>query len=174
MTCLESKMSVLMSASKEEPMKVKIKRDVNVYDEYIDDTPDFAYVEIDEKFIDEIFRLHKVMKENKIDKIANYDYTPEYMLNELDENGDETGNEIEADEFRTECEMLNIIGNSIYWSFLVKHTNAQGEVTGFDIKTLKKYKEVMNMPVENLPTLINDEDEAIQSIAKERMSVPAC
>lgn len=157
-----------MSASEEEPMKVKIKLEVYVHDEFVDEIPDFAYVDIDEAFIDRILHLRDVLKEHNIDQISNYDYSPTFMANETDENYDIIG-EKEYEDFRAECLMLNITEHIISWSFLIKNTSINGDVDSISIEMLEKMKETMTMPVDNLPTLINDEDPYIKDIVKERL-----
>jgi len=146
---------------------MKIKLEVYVNDEYFDDTPDLAYVEIDKAFIERIFFLQKKLEEIKVDKMSTYEGDVTFMQ-ETNEG------EEEHEDFRYECLMLNVYKGEIDWSFLIKHTNISCNLQSLYVEELKRMYEAMTCPIEDLPTMVNEENKNIQAIVKERLSESTC
>ena len=143
---------------------MRIKLEVYVNDEYFDDTPSFAYVEIDRALIERIFFLQEKLKELEVDKMSTYEDGVTFTQ-ETDEG------EEEMEDFRYECLMLNVYKESINWSFLVKNTNISCNLESIYVEELKRMYEAMTCPLEDLPTMINHENPAVQAIVKERFDI---
>ena len=124
--------------------------EVFVFDEYYEG-PTHAIIELSDEELNEIFRLRQILINAPADKICLYDGTPEMIS--IDE---ETEEESESD-CSMYCEMLNIYKNIITWSFLIKRTDIRGEVSPIYFSALEEYIKVRDLPLEDLPPLINDE-----------------
>lgn len=146
-------------------MKVKFIKETRSFDEYFDEGPTKAVIELDINKIEEILRYNKIVKKEKVDSITKFDYTPEYMR-ENDE--EELTNDLECG---IECEIMHVTDNSVYWSFMIKHTNINGETDSISIETLKEILKIQKTKKDILPTLINDLiSEEAKNFLKEKLN----
>jgi len=143
---------------------MKTRLEVFINDEFIDDTPDVAYAEIDKDFLERIFDLQKIMKEKDIDEICNYDGGIIFMDNNVD------GEEEENKGFQYECLQICICKDFIYWKFLVNHTDVSGSTQLIYTIELNDFYKALTIPYKKLPLLVNHENPYVQQVIKERLN----
>lgn len=136
---------------------------VTVYSEHSNNDPDIAKVTFSPELIKRIRKLSEVVKQNDATYIAIYDYTPD-LFNREDE-------ELDTTEWggATECQMLIVKDTDFYWKGLIKHTDWNWETEACTFKYLDEILTIAALPIGNMPTYMNDEDEDVRELAKKRM-----
>jgi|WetSurMetagenome_2_1015567.scaffolds.fasta_scaffold19810_7 hypothetical protein len=134
---------------------------VRVLDDYISE-PTHLKVTIDEKLRQWIVKMSKVVKKHDLSYVAQLNYEPTYF----NSNGDEPMVEYEEG---TECESIIVRDDEFFWEGLIKNSDTRYESTAVPIKQLNKCFSCLTKPLEEMPKYINDEDEIIRFIAKDRM-----
>jgi hypothetical protein len=148
---------------------MKIKRDVFISDEYYDECADFAYVNIDLECLETVCSLHSLIKRHDLDEVSKCWGDIEFMDFIRDENYERTEDAEENNSMRYTNLVLRVNKHTAYWSFGIKNMEIEGSIQGYDIDTIKRAKKVMTMPLQNLPPYMNDEDELIKEIVKDRL-----
>lgn len=139
---------------------------VNTLDDNIDNYPTHLTVTITEQLRQWIIKMSQLVKKNDLDYVAKVDWTPEYFKKDDPSDEDEPLSEYDGG---TEGDRLIVRENDFFWAGVIKHTNVhiEGEITS--IKDLNKYFRYFTKPLELMPKYLNDKDEVIRTIAKQRM-----
>ena len=142
--------------------RITILISVSTSDEWLDDYPTQLRVIITEELRQWIIKMSKLVKKNDLDHVAKYNWEPEYLKE------DENGNFIPY-ESGTENEKITVRDADFYWSGLIKHTDYRYSSDNIYLEELNKYFSYLTKPLEEMPKYLNDADETIKLIAKERM-----
>jgi len=112
--------------------------ETNCLDEFYDDIPTSALVEITKKDVERIAQLRQAVKDLGVYKIDEFDYSPiwckQIAVGDLSENDNEEDSsdiiilnekpEIADDEpARMECDILEVTSSGFKWHAYIKHTN---------------------------------------------------
>lgn len=148
-------------------LTVSVYNELSVYNEFFDQEPTHARVQLDEKLIEWLRKMERVVKRNKIAYIADYECSPEYFYEDEGEDPPvftEPGCIVE-------CEMVVVRKGGFYWKGLIKHSDPEvhykTDLMSFD--HLKDLIEFYNLPLSEMPKYINDEDYSLKTIALQRM-----
>jgi hypothetical protein len=126
---------------------------VNIYEEYCDsdENPTHAKVELTIEEIKHILKVKKSLKRIGIDIARKYYCLNYYTMLE------ESTQEYQEVEFRIDCQFMEISDTYLAFNFCIKDTSITGEVESILIKDLELFIKIYEMPLEDLPTLINTE-----------------
>jgi signal peptidase I len=146
---------------------IKITLPITVYNEHLDNTPTHLTVTLNEKDLIWINKMHEIVKEHDIYFIAAGDKTSDYpSYIKIDEDDDT----ISKYDGGIECEKIYIKKTVFFWGGIIKYTDVSYESEAFSIDDLNMYFRFMKKPIIEMPKYINDEDEYLQEIAKQRMT----
>lgn len=149
-------------------MNIPIQLTVSVYNEFADDIPTHARIELNKNQIERIKKLSQVVKRHKVTYIAEWDCSPEFFV--LDEAEEDP--EIKPWDGSVECEMLVVRDTNFYWKGVIKHTDIRYETDIFSIKELDNLISFFkNEPINQLPRYLNEEEYSKREIALQRMKV---
>jgi hypothetical protein len=148
-------------------MVIPLEKEVYIYHSEVD-TINRARIEIPDKLIEWLRKMRKIVIDNNIESIADYDASPEYFY--VDDGEDPP--EYKEPEDRVECEKIIVRQNEFYWKGLIKHSDPaihfETEIISFnDLEDLIKFYE--EEPLKNMPKFINDDDYSKREIALHRM-----
>ena len=148
-------------------MVIPLELAVSVYNEYLDQEPTHARVNLTEVQIKRFRDLEKVVIENDVAYLADYDASPEYFY--LDEGEDPP--EYKEPGCRVECEMIVVRKGGFYWKGIIKHSEPaiHYETDMISFVDLDKIIELYNLPLSEMPKFMNDEDYSKREIALHRM-----
>lgn len=91
---------------------MKLLANMTVNTDWLDDDADYVSLEITPDDAKSFLRLARTVKRLKVYSINDFDYTPEFLNSEYTETT-----------FRSECTMLVVADNYIYWKGYVKHSD---------------------------------------------------
>lgn len=148
-------------------MVIPIELSVSVYNEYLDQEPTHARVNLTEAQIKRFRDLEKVVIDNDVAYLADYDASLEYFY--LDEGEDPP--EYKEPGCSVECEMIVVRKGGFYWKGFIKHSNpaihCETDMISFvDLDNIIKF---YNLPLSEMPKYINDENYSKREIALRRM-----
>lgn len=138
-------------------------KEVYCHDEYVDDKPTAADVDIDLSFINRVLLLNKTVKKLKVYKISEFDFSPEWLTEDEERDVPWDGS--------IDVLTLDVTDNELHWSGYIKHTGILIETAGIPISDLLEIKKVLTMSKKNLPLLINNlKTEAAKLALEQRLS----
>lgn len=141
-----------------------IIRDVYCNDEYCNEYPVKAKIELNKERVERILTLNETVKELKVLKICEWDYV-DYLASDPGDAGDD-----EEWDGSVECEQCCIYDTSVSWTAILKHTNISIDTDSVSIKELEEIKKVYDTPEENLPLLIESlEYDSSKEVLTERL-----
>jgi hypothetical protein len=145
-------------------MVIPIELDVSIYNEYENDF-NTARVDLGDQFIAWIRKMEKIVQDNDIAYIADYEASATFFQKDEDEPTD-----IKPYDGSTECDMIVVRKGSFYWKGMIKHTDVHFETESFSLEDLDELIKFYNEePVQNMPKYMNDEDYSKREIALRRM-----
>lgn len=147
--------------------EVTLTSTVDVANEHATDIPNLARVTLSPAFIKRIRKLSEVVKQNDVAYVATYDYSINFFNREDTEDDNYSTTEWDGS---AECVMLVVTSTGFYWKGLIKHTDWLWETEGCSLKFLNEILAIAALPVGDMPTLMNDEDEDIRALARKRMA----
>lgn len=153
-------------------MTLSFKLKVSSNDDVAIDVPTHLTVPIDERKYLWILKMMRFVKRNQVYCVEDFDATPDYLIAEEEEDDDE--NVIDEREFQdgTECVMIHVCRDYVYWTGIIKHTDVRFESETIPLSYLKDMVKFSEKPIEEMPLHINDENYEIRYIARERMKKP--
>jgi hypothetical protein len=120
---------------------------VMVNDEFYDDGPSNARIEINSELLKRIRKLSKTVKELEAYCMEDWDVTPEFLGTNNDDGG-------YKDWDRTiETLRLKVDNDSFRWVGYIKDTNILCETEGIDIKEMDENLKVLRAKETDLPRL---------------------
>lgn len=143
-------------------MIIPIESDVYVYNDYADDIPTHIRVDINDELLTWIRKMEQIVQDNNIAYIADYEYSPKYIILMEDEDDPCEFTDIE-------CQMIVVRKGSFYWKGLIKHTNINYESESISMEDIQEYIDFFNSPIKDMPMHIHDEDYSKKEIALRRM-----
>ncbi len=146
-------------------MTLSLKTNVSSNNDVAIEVPTHLTVPINETKYQWILKMMRFVKKNKIRSVVDYDATPDYLIIEDDEN--ETS-EREFN-FGTECVMIHVCRDYVYWRGIIKHTDVHFESNSISLEHIKSLIKFSEKPIEEMPLYLNDEDYELKYIAMERM-----
>jgi hypothetical protein len=148
-------------------MVIPIQLTVLVHNEYIDQGPTHARVQLDDKLIEWLRKMERVVKRNKIEYIADNNCAPIYFY--LDEGEDPPV--LIKPGCNVECEMVVVKKGGFYWKGIIKHSDpaVHYETDLMSFNHLKDMIEFYNLPLSEMPKYINDDDYTKREISLQRM-----
>lgn len=146
-------------------MIIPIELSVSVYNENVDDI-NLAHVDLSEKLIAWIRKMEKVVRDNDVAYLADYDCSPVYLYKDEGEDPPE----IKPYDGSTECDMIVIRKGSFYWKGIIKHTDVNFETDSISLEYLDELiKFYIEEPIQNMPKYMNHEEYSKKEIALRRM-----
>lgn len=143
---------------------IPIKSDITIIEDVdLMDKPTHLIATISEKKYLWILKMMRFVKKNDIRSINDYDASPDYIKIDEDEDTEEPYTS------GTECVMIHVCRDYIYWTGIIKHTDVRFESNRVTIKEIKKLIKFSEKPIEDMPLYLNDPEYELQYIAKERM-----
>lgn len=142
---------------------IPIELSVSIFNDYVDDL-NIARVTLTEELIAWIKKMEKIVQDNDIAYIADYECSPEYFQSDND-----VPPEISPYEGSTECDMIVIRKGSFYWKGVIKHTDVRFETESFSIEDIEEILKFYKEPLEDMPRYLHDEDYSKREIASYRM-----
>jgi hypothetical protein len=149
-------------------MIIPIQTEVLCFSDYYDEAPSHARIDLNDKSIAWIKKMHRLVNRNDIAYLADYNCDPKYVKIEEDES-DTTAQPLE---FRVECEMIVVRKGGFYYKGIVKHSDPSihYETESISIEWLNKLiRFATRTPLSKMPKYINDEDYSIREIALRAM-----
>jgi len=122
-------------------------------DEYCDDYPPYALIEITPDLYRWIQRALKARKSLDAARIQRYDYTPDWKASEIDSP---TEDELVETECRIDYNLISVSDDDIKWTAVIKHTSVEFSTERIPLKEVKEAFKVYKCSKKNLPLLIND------------------
>ena len=145
---------------------VKFIREISCGDEYFDDAPTHARIEIDEQLLKRIKLFQKVVKKLKANTVTEYGYRPDFLI-EIDEGVFKNYSETD---YRIEGCILHVGDISFWWSAYIKQTSIRIHTGDIYIDELEECLKVAQYKQEELPLLIGTlKTEEAQKLHEERM-----
>lgn len=146
------------------PKVVKIEKGINIFDEYFDGSPEKIIIEMTRPLARRILQLAAAVKKVKAYKICEFDYTPQFFNIGDDEEL------VEAEEFRTDGETLDVDDNAFYWSGSVKNTGINWETELISLDIPRELETVWKTPKSRLPLLVGTlKTQEARELLNERM-----
>ena len=114
---------------------------VNVYDEYFDEGPTYAIVEVDEALAKQIIKMQAAVKDCNAYCMVDFDSHVEFKEQKDPAEDDENVTvipELVDWDGRTECETLHVTDSRFFWNAGIKHTSINMETEAIAIDELKE------------------------------------
>jgi len=144
-------------------LPITLIQEENIYDDHVN-AFNTIKIELTEESILWILKMSRIVEKLKVAKISDYFGASEYLYYNEDEETYE-----ESDEYRVECEMIDIRDSNFTFRCRIKNTNIVCESETITIDDLKKYYDFAKLPLDEMPKYINDEDQVIKEHAKIRL-----
>jgi len=142
---------------------LKYIRSVHVNNEYANDVPSFAIIELNDKLINWIRRAYKAAQKVGAHKICKYDMTPTFKI--IDEDGPpievyDNPKETDLKNWNGcgDCLMIEVVECpfEIRWSGFIDHTDIGIDVESISMDEVEENLQVLNAEGTQLPLLLAD------------------
>jgi hypothetical protein len=121
--------------------------------EWNDDGPTHAVISLGKKAAERILQLHQATHELNVAAISEYDYTPDFKVNQ---GAEDELDLVEWTEGSEDAMMLNVNKTGFYWSGYLKHTEGtELETTEIDVEEMREQLKVATASLDSLPLYIN-------------------
>ena len=112
--------------------------EANVYDEYYDDGPTHAVIEVNSELAKQIIKMQEAVKSCDAYCIQEFDSAPDFMVKENPEDEADHPALIDWEDGSIDCCLLHVTQTGFFWSANIKHSDINIETENIPIEELKE------------------------------------